>query len=254
MKKWSKQHPINVGDKIQSKRNGWYVVTYNNSSLDVGVQFCLTGFKKNCCDAKEVRSGTIKDPYFPFVCGVGYLGEGTYTSNQSTYKVWSDMLMRCYSLGEEAPTYQRCYVDPSWHNYQVFAEWYENNTPLVGSDVQLNLDKDLLVVRNEVYGPSHCVIIPMEVNNFLVSRPLRAELPTGVCSHGSGYRAQGNAYGKHWQGIVRRTVEDAFQDYIKEKEGYAKFLAKKWDGILDRAATRALSEYSVIERMYNSQD
>ena len=134
----------------------------------------------------------------------------------------------------------------------MFAEWYEKNTPRTGSDIQLNLDKDLLVVRNEVYGPNYCVIIPQEVNNFLVSRPLRPELPTGVCPHGSGYRAQGNAQGKHWQGRVRKTVEEAFQDYIKEKEWYAKFLAKKWDGIVDDRAIHALLEYSVVERMYNS--
>lgn len=97
------------------------------------------------------------------------------------YRAWKNMLTRCYSLKYQRknPAYLGCTVVLEWHRFSVFKQWMELQ------EWQGNqLDKDLLIQGNKVYGPNYCVFVSRQVNSFMVDRKLhRGEWPLGVHQH-----------------------------------------------------------------------
>lgn len=133
------------------------------------IKFTDTGYTKLVQCGDFVR-GSIKDLLSPSIVSVGYIGVGQYTSNGDDvvcYQTWNDMLKRCYSPKSEsdAKIYYKVAVAPTWHNYQVFAEWFYSNY----TD-GYRLDKDLLVIGNKEYSPDTCCFVPIEVNSFLTGK------------------------------------------------------------------------------------
>lgn len=107
------------------------------------------------------------------------------------YDKWYTMLKRCYSplWHKQYPTYIGCSVCPEWHYFSKFRLWMEGQK-WEGMD----LDKDLLVRGNQVYGPDTCCFIPNAINN-LFSRGMKKKnnlhLPEGVVLTANGkYRVQ----------------------------------------------------------------
>lgn len=159
---------VKVGQKFTNKF-GEYEVIERNDGAWYTVKFS-DGFVKKATD-KSIKEGGIKNPYTPFVKGVGYIGEGKFYCREGRnykpeYEVWSGMLKRCYDVEFQArnKTYIGCYVDASWLNFQNFAEWYTSQ-PNYGNR-QYHLDKDLTVLGNKVYSPSTCRLIPQEINSL----------------------------------------------------------------------------------------
>ena len=110
------------------------ILTYTNNR-NVTIEFIDTGYKVNTC-LTSVRIGKAKDSMRPNVYEVGYMGKGRYKSrvkgkDTKAYTTWRNMLERCYcpKYKERHPTYKGCTVAKEWHNFQEFAEWYENNYP-----------------------------------------------------------------------------------------------------------------------------
>lgn len=83
------------------------------------------------------------------------------------YRAWRSMLTRCYSTRyqEKYPTYVGCSVTEEWLTFSVFKNW------MMTQDWKDNqLDKDLLVKGNKVYGPETCVFVSPVVNSFTLDR------------------------------------------------------------------------------------
>ena len=73
----------------------------------------------------SVKKGKIKNPYHPRVYGIGYIGQGKYTSkNTKIYSTWNNMLSRSYSENchKNQPTYKNVTVCEEWYNFQNFAK------------------------------------------------------------------------------------------------------------------------------------
>lgn len=149
---------------------------------DVVVKFLNTGTEIKTRSDK-VRAGGIKDPCKPVVYGVGFMGVGTYVGGTGTggkhsrvYKIWHNMFKRCYS--GRYPTYADCTVRPDWHNFQNFAKWYEENYPNDGG--KWDLDKDIKVDGNKVYGPELCIFVtPFENKSKAMAKVSRLKNPNG---------------------------------------------------------------------------
>lgn len=102
------------------------------------------------------------------------------------YRTWKNMLNRCTSIS--FPTYEECRVCDEWLSFKGFHAWMADKD-YAGMD----LDKDVLVRGNRVYGPEFCVFIPHALNSFLNDRALRrGPLPLGVTFHAQTrkYRAK----------------------------------------------------------------
>ncbi len=116
------------------------------------------------------------------------------------YSTWTSMLERCYSDKEQIryPTYIGCSIVEEWKTFSVFKSWMEQQ------DWQgKQLDKDLLVHSNKVYGPEHCVFVSGQVNSFMVeSTATRGEWPIGV----------------HWDKGKKKFQANCRNPFTKKKE------------------------------------
>ncbi len=94
------------------------------------------------------------------------------------YVTWYEMIRRCYSgtYRRKHPTYTGCHVTPEWLYFMTFRAWMMDQ---VWEGKQL--DKDLLVKGNKVYGPTTCIFIDQQVNKFISERKVKlGGLPLGV--------------------------------------------------------------------------
>lgn len=220
-----------VGTTYTSKSYGRFIVTGFESYRKVYVEFLDTGYKTSA-RAQCVKRGSVKDPYFPSIYGIGYLGEGTYTSTYNrkgvtevtkAYSIWMSRLSACYNpKNNRAHNYASIQVCKEWHNFQNFAKWYYDQVRLYGKDG--HVDKDLLFLGNSLYSPDTCCYIPNSINCLFVGN--KGSLITGAsyCASKKKWLAQlqeGSINRKGTRTPTRLgqfdTKEDAVDAYVKAK-------------------------------------
>ena len=180
-----------VGKVCKSTSSGDFKVLKYNDRANVEIRFLNTGYEV-VVRLDHIKSGKVKDPHSPSVCGVGILGTKYLTTingvKTKEYGLWKDMLTRCYSdtYQKKQPTYEGCEVSEKFKSYEYFYEWCNSQ---VGVDVKgFDLDKDLLTKGNKVYSENTSVFIPREINQILVKRTTsRGEHLIGVCWHKTKY-------------------------------------------------------------------
>lgn len=122
----------------------------------------------------HISDGYINNPFHKSLYNIGYMGSGNYNSrtNNRIYSIWSNMIYRCYNeiSFKKCPTYKTITVDEEWHNFQNFAEWYEENFPKNIKGIKFHLDKDLLQygIENKIYSSETCIFLPQKINVFIV--------------------------------------------------------------------------------------
>ena len=177
-------------DKIYtSKRSGDYKIIrealserINGGPLRrmVEIQFIKTGYKY-IVELGKARSGSVKDPYAPTVCGIGCIGilddelQERYT--QRTYNLWASMLSRCYNQSDNN------YVNYGAQGVRVADRWlmFENflrdlpSLPgyfeYIKNPSKYNLDKDYKqqgIPKNQrVYSVETCMFISIGDNELI---------------------------------------------------------------------------------------
>jgi hypothetical protein len=147
------------------------VVSYNGA-LDVDIEFITTGYKAKA-KSSTIKSGKIKDPFYPSICLVGCFGVGNYKTSSkgkltTAYVCWYGMIYRCYSPKDlnKKPAYRNVTVCDEWLNFQSFAKWHKDNY-IKG----LEIDKDIMQVgvSNKVYSPKTCLFVS-RADNAIASR------------------------------------------------------------------------------------
>ena len=245
-----------VGKVCRSKLSGDFKVLKYNDSGNVEIQFVTTGYRK-VAEMKEVKTGSIKDPYSPSVYGIGVLGtkypitvNGVKTKE---YGLWVRMLERCYSdiSKKKKPTYEGCEVSENFKSYEYFYEWchkqigFDND----GNGNPFQLDKDLLVKGNKVYSEYSCIFLPNEINLLLTKcTASRGEYLIGVSWSETNKafiaRVNKNKGKQEHLGYFKTEIE-AFNAYKEAKESFVKEQANKWKGQIDERAYEALLNYEV---------
>ena len=239
----SKNSPIKIidyqkfytGTIWNSKKAGKLIVEDYQDRFHVKVRFLETGYE-TVAIMDNVRAGSVKDPYHVLNCG-GYFGEGNFKAgaNIKIYKVWENMLRRAY-IHQNSPShvkYENCSVVEEWRNFQVFAEWYSNYLNQINPFYHdcLQLDKDILQwgIKNKVYSPSLCCLIPDKLNKFLGTIYYQTKMsnyPVGVRPNNnkfSVYISEGDQCRKYYGSYP--TKEEAFLVYKNEKENQIRSLA-----------------------------
>ena len=241
-----------VGKVCKSKSSGDFKILKYKDSYNVEILFLKTGYE-TAARLDHIKSGEVKDPYSPSVCGVGVLGTkypSTVNSrNTKEYALWQRMLKRCYSttFKKRRPTYEGCEVSDKFKSYEYFYEWCQNQIGF--NNEGWHLDKDLLIKGNKVYSENTCVFIPQEINSMLIkSDKRRGEYLIGACWHkkGKAFVATVNKNkGKSEHLGLFKTELEAFNAYKTAKESFIKEQANKWKDKIDNRAYEALINYTV---------
>lgn len=202
----------------------------------------------NIMDYEVYFSHRVKDDYYkPTVSGVGYWGVPSVDIYSRTYITWSNMLRRCYNKKNciRWPSYRNCTVYEDWKNYSVFKEWVENNFYQVG-DERMELDKDILVKGNKVYGPDTCCFVPQSINVLFVKNDTnRGELPIGVTKVNNGYQAIMSYFNKNIKIGTYDTPEEAFEKYKEYKEKFIKNIANRYKDRIPDKLYQAMMRWEV---------
>jgi len=217
-----------VGEKFTTNEGYLVEVVTYTAYLDIDIKFEDGHVVKVAYDS--LKKGTIKNYNHPSVYNIGFIGIGKHKAKingklSKSYMTWSHMLQRCYSkkYQEKQPTYKGCTVDKRWYNFQVFAEWYENNYI-----EDFHLDKDILFKENKIYSPENCCFVSQEVNNLFTKRKVyRGEYLIGVYfdKRINKFKAVCNVNGEsNYIGVFCSEIE-AFKAYKTVKEQTAKKLA-----------------------------
>lgn len=240
-----------VGTVHKSNNFGEFEIIEYNNAYNVKIRFVNTG-NEYTVRTSQIKNGEVRDPYIPTVYGVGITGN-KYPAKRNgkdlkEYKLWHGILERCYcpkSL-EVRPTYKGCTVSDNFKNYEFFYEWCQEQVGFGNDGWQL--DKDLLVKGNKVYGEDTCVFLPRELNSALTHRKnVDNNLPVGVLpvNKSKSYQAAIRIDGKTYHLGVYSTPQRAFQAYKERKEMSLMKLALKWGEHLDPRAEKALYNYRV---------
>ena len=239
------------GDVFKTKSYGDLIITKYVNSKAVCVKFVVTGYETTT-KASNVIAGSVKDGLLPTVHGIGITGDSQVRvdgKHTKEYRLWNNMLKRCYSVGcqKVRPTYIDCSVSENFRYLQYFKEWCNNQIGFNSVDEKgkpFALDKDILVKGNRVYNEDVCVFVPQEVNLLFTKRDKsRGEYPIGVSFHKSRGMLTATLNNKYLGYF--NTAEQAFQVYKTAKEAYIKEVANKWKDKIDPKVYEALMNYEV---------
>ena len=172
------------------------------------------------------------------------------------YQAWHNMISRCYNtqnIHTRNYVYKNCTVCDEWLNYQVFAEWYNNNYYEINNE-QMCLDKDILFKVNKIYSPETCVFVPQSINKLCTkTKAKRGTLPIGVYEHKNKnythkrYRVQLQCRGKNIMLGQFNTPHEAFLMYKLNKELVIEKQAEKYKDKIPHKLYEALINYRVDE-------
>ena len=214
------------------------IVEYNNAS-DIVVEFQDKYKYRTNTIYTNFKSGSIRNPYYPNVYGIGITGckypTKTKANDRPTkeYSIWRSILERSFveKIKEKQPTYKDVTCCNEWANFENFYEWLHSqpnfNKWYEGS--RWAVDKDILVKGNKTYSPETCCIVPQNVNCLLLKRDaLRGDLPIGVKQVGNKFEANcGNPFTGKREFLGRyETPEEAFYAYKLCRENYIRQIAE----------------------------
>ena len=214
------QKDIHIGKTYQSNNYGEFFVVSSKSAKKVKIKFKLTGYE---CEvpACRVRIGAVKDPYFPKIYGVGFLGVGKYKAFEGRksnlcHKRWEGMLGRCYGKSRVLNAYIGVTVCEEWHNFQNFAEWFYGNYPDDGCYYEL--DKDIKIKGNKVYGPDACMFVT-RIENMSTTAKVKFKL---IDPDGAVHEFYNAAEFARNHNIKRYDIYDLNRGRTKNSNGWTK--------------------------------
>ena len=174
------------------------------------------------------------------------------TKSGSTYE---HIQARCKIGGYQQaknPTYIGCTRTVAFSNFQTFTDWYVEQ---IGYGIEdYDLDKDILVSGNKLYGEDTCVLIPHSLNVFLCdSGKVRGRYPQGVhyFKRDSKFKAQIKLNGTQKHIGLYHTVDEASVAYKNAKEAYARDWyerLKAGEFVVDERVIERMRTYTFTEQ------
>lgn len=248
-----KHKPIQAGDVFQLNHGGSCTVLEYRNSSSVFISHDDEFGHVMEVEARNLRLGQVLNPYRRSVYGVGFLGNGKYKSKiagkkSPEYALWSGILQRGHSSAfkESNPSYKDVSVCIDWHNFQVFAEWF-NNQPFAKAE-GFQLDKDLLIPGNREYSPSACSFVPGAINSlFNEGVQCKSSQMIGVTkiSRRSQFVARVRVNGAAVRIGSFETEEEAYAAYKKAKIDYVRSMAEKYKDVLHPRVYENLSNWTL---------
>lgn len=180
-----------------------------------------------------------------FIFGVGVRDIPLDKKNKAMYAlygVWQRMLERCYEESQQrkTPTYIGCCVCDEWLYFSAFYEWCKERY-IKG----WQLDKDILVKGNKCYSPQTCCFVPPQINSIFAPNKYNKSDHLGVEKEKNGWYARVGTPQKNIYGKMRRTQDEAFEDYKRLKKEYIVGLADSYREILPQRVYEAICNFDL---------
>ena len=245
-----------IGEVKYNNQGSLMKIIKDNGVYDIIVEFQDKYKAKVKCRYCNFERGGVKNPYYPYVFNVGYIGQGKYThkTHKEIYQKWHQMIKRCYDPHylNRKPTYRDVFVCDEWLCFQNFAKWYENNYYKCNNEI-MELDKDILVKGSKIYSPKTCCFVPRKINSlFIKQKNNRGKYPIGITDYydKKGYNyliVQCNTLEKQeYLGTFPLSEPfHAFYTYKQFKENYIKQVADEYKDIIPQRLYDAMYKYEV---------
>ncbi|PEJ57047.1 hypothetical protein CN692_14205 [Bacillus sp. AFS002410] len=164
-----------IGKRFESHSGGWFTVIRKTEKKQstaylYEIEFDeYNGVKyKSYYTKGHINMGRGRNPYYPTVYGIGYVGNVIASDHKYIYTRWSAMLRRCYcDTSKKHKNYRAegITVCDRWHSFENFL----NDFPLIeGYDEanlsKLDLDKDVKFFNNKIYSLENCMLVLKDVN------------------------------------------------------------------------------------------
>ena len=242
-----------MGKEFETNSHGMCRVVEYKRASEVFVEF-----EHPVCIVKtslgSLKKGAVANPMKPSVYGVGFVGVGKYSSlNKREYGLWSSMFRRVFHPRNDF-SYNDVNIQHEWYDFQIFAEWCNNNVFLNSKDdkgKKYHMDKDILGRHSRSYSSETCCFVPQEINNLVLSnKDRRGSNPVGVfyCKRDKKYVARirdgSTTRISKSLGYFDNPIE-AFNAYKEAKEDHIKVVAIKWKGRIDEKVYQALMTWEV---------
>lgn len=178
------------------------------------------------------------------VFGIGYLGcsDAETTRDNYIYSKWVNMLQRCYDKETHKlkPYYAPCLTIVEWLNFSNYREWHRENAM---GDIKVDLDKDILIQGNTVYGSETCSLVSHFTNTVFEDRGMETNI---VQNNATGkYDVTMSVLGKKEEVGSFDTEEEAKQGFIDYKQDYINKFAKKCKGKVPNKVYEAMNKWKV---------
>ena len=242
-----------IGEKNINKQGIEMTIIHYRNCSDIDIQFS-DGTIANTTYYYFLK-GSVPNYNIPSYLGIGYLGYGKYKSRKNNTKTdeyikWGSMLTRCYSEKlKERRNYIECTVCDEWHNFQNFAEWYNDHKYYLPDVDVLDLDKDIKIKGNKVYSPDTCILIPKRLNSIILNRHNdRGKECIGVFyNHKTGkYISSCNMLNSNQRYLGSfNTEKEAFDIYKKTKEHEIQLVLELYKKYLPIEVYNAILNYKI---------
>lgn len=233
------------------------IVEYNKS-IDIVVEFQDEYKTRVRSIYNNFRSGSIKNPYYPSVYGVGIIGtkypRSVNCRNIKEYETWRQILRRCFDneFKDRQPAYKVITCCDEWLSYENFYEWLHSqpNFDKWYHGKRWAVDKDIFKKRNKEYSPEMCCLVPQNVNCLFLKREAeRGNYPIGVSYKDGGFIAScHNPFINDREELGSySTPEKAFSIYKNHKEDIIKKVAniEYESGNITEECYQAMMDYKV---------
>lgn len=223
---------VKVGDVFTNNQGSEFTVVEYTNANNLVVEFNDKNMYQ--CDASvgQIKRGVIKNKYFPNVHGIGYIGEGEYTTKSIAYKTWINGLRDGFIKEGEI----LC-------NFQEFGKWADENYFGKGWVLYKGLTKD----KNGSYD---ICLIPRRVSFAMATNGatdggyLMGVHKSNETTTKPYYSCIRKNYKKYYLGAFD-TQEEAHEAYVRAKEGYVKELALEYKEQLADNVFDALMKWKV---------
>jgi hypothetical protein len=176
---------LEIGSIYESKSCGKFKVISRdgkiNHNIYYTIEFELTKYRYSAADSK-IKCGSVNDPYYPSVCGIGYIGEAKNGGkpDMGMRPRWGAMIARCYNPNNQDYCRYGAIGVSVCERWLCYTNFVEDVKLLPGyleminnKNIIYNLDKDILqqnVPPNKrVYSPTTCMFVPSYMNSEQVA-------------------------------------------------------------------------------------
>lgn len=183
-----------IGKKFQSKQYGeFYVIGATNEFNHNHRLFCcqfISPFYIGLYRKDHILSGSVKNPYYPIICGVACIGN--QSSNHFLYGRWASMISRCYDTkSSDYRYYGGCGVTVC-KDWLCFEKYCEDVVQINGYSYdkvitnKIELDKDYY--GKNLYSPTTTIWLDVKTNKDLANQTQIDNLPLTVGISPNGER------------------------------------------------------------------